>query len=97
MLNMGNFPLCIPKQDAIVFSDCPGTSNDLLLRHRFQIDDFDSLRNDQGHGDPEPSNYSQGMDDTAVLGIELDQNSVRIYTIKYTVFIDPDLLPSYQR
>ena len=78
MLKMGNFPLCIPKQDAaIVFSDCPSTSNDLLLRHRFQIDDLDSLRNDQVRGDPESLNYSQGMDETAVLGIELDQNSVR--------------------
>lgn len=76
MLRMGNFPLCIPKQDAIVFSDCPSTANDLLLRHRFQIDELDSLRNDQGRGDPESSNCPQGMDDTAVLGIELDQDSV---------------------
>lgn len=71
---MGNFPLCIPKQDGIVFTDCPNTPNDFLLRHRFQIDGFDSLRNDQGHGDPQSS---QGVDDTAVLGIELDQDSVR--------------------
>ncbi len=87
MLNMGNFPLCIPKQDAIVFTDCSSNSNDLLLRHRFQIDDLDSLRNDQGRGDPESSNYSRGMDDTAVLGIELDQNSVRIYTIEYILYL----------
>ena len=81
---MGNFPLCIPKQDGIVFSDCPSTPNDFLLHHRFQLD-FDSLRNDQGRGGPQSS---QGMDDTAVLGIELDQDSVCIQTIVYAVCVD---------
>ena len=61
---MGNFPLCIPKQDAIVFSDCPDGSNDYLLHHRFQIGDFDPLQSDQGQRDPD---CRQGVDDTAVL------------------------------
>ena len=90
---MGNFPLCIPKQDAIVFRDGPNSSNDFLLRHRFQIDDLDSLRNEQRHGGPECSNDPQGVDDTAVLGIELDQDSVRICTTVCTINVDMDLPP----
>ena len=79
---MGNFPLCIPKQDGIVFSDGPKSANDFLLRHRFQIDDLDSLRNEQSQGGPEYSTDPQGVDDTAVLGIELDQDSVRTCSIR---------------
>ena len=82
---MGNFPLCIPKQDTIVFSDCPNDTSDFLLHHPFQIENLNRLTNEQRHGRPEERSNDhqlQGVDDTAVLGIEFDQDSVCI-PIKY--------------
>ena len=78
---MGNFPLCIPKQDGIVFRDCPNNSSDFILHHRFEIDDDVNVkRNEQRDARPRDdtshSNEPQGMDDAAVLGVELDQDSV---------------------
>ena len=78
---MGNFPLCIPKQDGIVFRDCPNKSSDFILHHHFQIDDSDELRNEQrteerGGGGGGSTREPEGVDDAAVLGIEIDQDSV---------------------
>lgn len=76
---MGNFPLCIPKQDAIVFRDCPNNSSDFL---RFRIDDLDVQESEQVEAKPGDddgySNEPHRANDAAVLGIELDQDSVRI-------------------
>ena len=87
---MGNFPLCIPKQDGIVFRDCPSNSSDFILHHHFQLDNSDEMKNEQRTEDEEGAGAgssaaagggdsvrgAQGDDDAAVLGIEIDQDSV---------------------
>lgn len=73
---MGNFPLCIPKPDAIVFRDCPTDSTDFVLHHQIQIGNTDEQR---PTGPAESGGYSndpQRVNDATVLGIELDQDSV---------------------
>lgn len=79
---MGNIPLCVPKQETIVFRDCPSSSTNFVLHHNFQIDDSDEHRSDKTlprtSQTDQPSNRAsiQSEVDAAVLGIELDQNSV---------------------
>ena len=82
LVKMGNFPLCIPKQDGIVFRDCPSNSSDFILHHHFQMDNSDEVKSEgrtEGEGAGGDSvRGTQGDDDAAVLGIEIDQDSVRV-------------------
>ena len=72
---MGNFPLCIPKPDAIVFRDCPTDSSDFVLHQQIQVDDTDGQR-PTGSTENSLTNGPQAVNDATVLGIELDQDSV---------------------
>ena len=88
LVKMGNFPLCIPKQDGIVFRDCPSNSSDFILHHHFQMDNSDEVKNEGrtevegagggGGAGGDSVRGTQGDDDAAVLGIEIDQDSVRV-------------------
>lgn len=73
---MGNFPLCIPKPEGIVFRDYPANSSDFVLHHQFQASDVNEQGpTEQGENDG-CTNNDEVVDDAAVLGIEIDQDSV---------------------
>ena len=75
---MGNFPLCIPRQDGVVFGDYGSEleQDEALLQSKCK--DWTSDDNAaQCNTDEEITNeYVQDEIDTTILGLELDKDSV---------------------